>query len=264
MKWSIKNKVIDSLIINDENLINPWGVETSDTSAFYSLEDSIGYRFDIEEEDEVVDEGIHTYNALIRMKDGAFELNLKEELQGSKVLRSVTLNVLEDLPLMDFVLRFRFKDGYFKKAEISGNNFTADNSNIYHQFSTDEVKLLGERYNILVKVVEFVAPDRFEQNMYVRSRNKEWIIHARMIPKFSERSVIKLCSIWFMTRPIPKFLSDILLKSSYIKKMLWYRGERNPFKSRLMRVFNPNAFPMIELKKGDLLKWKVECIVSER
>jgi hypothetical protein len=264
MKWKIEKNVISSLEINNEEIINPWGVETSDTSAFYSLEKGIGYRFEVLEESEESSESEHCYSAKVQMKDGAFRVNLKERLVGNTLSRTVELEVLEELPLMDFVLRFRFKDHFFKKAFISGNEFVADNSNIYHQFEANEAKLIGEKYEVRVSAKECIKPDSFTQCMYVRNRAGEWIIHARMIPNRSDRNVIKLCSKWFMTRPLPKFLSDLALKSEWIRNATWYRGERNPFSSRVVNIFNPNSFAMINLPKGEKLKWSVECEINER
>lgn len=264
MKWTIDKNVISSIKFNSEEVINPWGVETSDTSAFFSLEDGIGYRYETIDEREEVKEHSHSYQALIKMMNGSFKIKLNEKLEGNKVIRTVEIVVVEDLPLMDFVMRFRFKDDFFNKAEIDEKSFKNDGSNIYHQFKTDRAKLIGDKLQVKIVATEFVAPTSFDQCMYVRSRNGEWIVHARMIPNKSDRDVIKLCSRWFKTRPLPEILSDFLLKSKRFRKGTWYRGERNPFKSRILNVFNPNSFPMIELREGDVLRWTVECEISER
>ncbi|WP_127717976.1 hypothetical protein [Halobacteriovorax sp. HLS] len=264
MRWQIGKNVIQSIFYKNQNLINPWGVETSDTSSFYSLEDGIGYRYKVEDEKQIVKESSHEYGAKILMKDGAFNIKLIENLDDAKVSRKLELEVLEDIPLMDFVLRFRFKDKFFPTAKIAAREFSCDNSNLYHMYPTDRVELFGEKYQINLQVKKFQAPSGFEQNMYVRSRHGEWIVHARMIPNRSDKEVIKLCSKWFMTRPLPQWLTNFLLYFKPIKNCLWYRGEKNPFKSRIINIFNPNAFPMIELKKGEVLKWEVECEISER
>lgn len=264
MKWKIGRNVIQALRYKGENLINPWGVETSDTSSFYSLEDGVGYRYEIEEEEQTVKESSHEYSSRIIMKDGSFKIKLFEQLEDEKVNRKVELEVIEDIALMDFVLRFRFKDKFFPVAKIDSKEFSCDNSNLYHMYPTNEVELLGDKIYVNLKVKNFVAPSGFDQNMYVRSRNGEWIVHARMIPNKSDKVVIKLCSKWFMTRPLPQWITNFLIFFRPIKKCLWYRGERRPFESRFINIFNPNAFPLIELKKGEVLKWEVECEISER
>ena len=38
LNWEIENNVIQKLFYNNQNIIKPWGFETADSSAFFSLE----------------------------------------------------------------------------------------------------------------------------------------------------------------------------------------------------------------------------------
>jgi hypothetical protein len=47
MQWHISHGVIDGVYVGGINIIYPWGIETADRSAFFSLERGVGYRYTV-------------------------------------------------------------------------------------------------------------------------------------------------------------------------------------------------------------------------
>ena len=54
--WKIKNNTIHQLFADKSNLIFPWGIETADSSAFFSMEEGVGYRYRVLEQERFSDE----------------------------------------------------------------------------------------------------------------------------------------------------------------------------------------------------------------
>jgi hypothetical protein len=266
LKWEIENGVVSKLYIDDENYINPWGAETADSSAFFSLETGVGYRFKYLNQKHSFTKTLNKHDLSIQMKEGSWDLNIQDEIKSeSKINRKMSLVCKEDSFLMDFVLRFRFLKKHIEYAEIADKKFIHEDTNIYNQFVTNSVFLKGKSNSIKISINDFITHEHFQPEMYVRDRGDEWIVHVRMFPKKSDKDVIKLCSILFKTRPIAHFLTKILLSFKYIRKNLWYRGEKSPYKSKIMRFLNPNAFALVKIKAGDKLMWNVDMdIIKEK
>lgn len=258
INWEIKNNVLSTLIVDGDNIINPWGVETADSWAFFSLEKNIGYRYT--SSNQKFEKGENYYRTFqeITMKEGRWSLETEDLIIGRKIRRTATLRCLEDSVFMDFVVRFRFKSSFFPVAEIYGKEFCHKSSNIYHQFLAKKASLRGFEKKIEIKIIEADCAEKFTPNMYVRDHQEEWVVHARMIPKDSDKVVVKLCSKYFKTSPLPNWLSWVLLKIPKLKEYLWYRSEHSPYKNKLAKIFSPNAFPMVVLNKGAVLKWVVD------
>lgn len=191
------------------------------------------------------------------MRQGHFKLELNEFLNESDILRELHLETLAQTRLMDFVLRFRFKKELFPLASIAGQTFEHNNTNIYHQFETREATLKGPQGEIKIRVEDVFCPPSFIPHLYVRDRGDEWIVHARLLPASWDRETIKLCNSFFKTSPLPQFLSRLFLAIPAVRKALWYRGERAPFKGKILRWLNPNAFAFCTLPRGEKLSWKV-------
>lgn len=259
ISWNISNNVIDSINFRGANLINPWGFETADSLAFFSLETGYGYRYKLLKEKNYIDHGIFRGYREVQMPEGKWELNFCDKIIGArKVERIVELNCLSDSILMDFVLRYRVKKEFVDHALINGIKILHTNSNIYHQYAVNEVTLVGlDDLNYHFKIDEMKLAGGMTANMYVRDRGDEWIVHVRMMPTLYEKKVIKLCNSWAQTRPIPDWMTQILLKNNKIQNALWYRGESKPYTNRIMRIINPVAFGMAKLREGEMLKWKV-------
>ncbi len=255
--WNVDKKVISEFAPFGENIIHPWGVETADSSAFFSLEDGVGYRYSLESFEQKRYEDTLITTLVCKMKEGKWKLECVETVGEELLNRKLTLTCLEESVFMDFVLRFRFLKNFFPRAEIAGNYFDHCDSNIYHQYETKVASLIGDR-PLKVVVNSVTHPRCMTPKMYVRDRHDEWIVHARLLPNKWNYEVIKLCNRVVKTRPLPQWISRPLLKSKKIRDSLWYRGEVAPFKRGIMRYINPLAIPLVKLPKGEVLSWDVD------
>lgn len=259
INWEINNNVISKLYVNDKNIIYPWGFETADSSAFFSLESGVGWRYNCIKENHNFDDKKYEANITTKMKEGKWDLKIRDHIVNeSQLERMVEAECLEDTNFMDFVMRFRFKKEYFNVASIADKNIYHKKSNIYHQYPVQQVKLMGDDIGIKINILDSDVPAQMSPVMYVRDSGNEWVIHVRMLPKICDKEVIKICTKWAQTRPLPSLITKIILKSNKIKQFLWYRGEVAPYNNNLfLKIFNPSAYPMTRLKKGTKLMWKV-------
>lgn len=264
LKWKLEDGLIRELTLDTgENLINPWGVETADEWAFFSLERPVGYRYQRKNEKFEVQDKHHHCEMDVEMRQGEFHLTVDEELKDEQVLRQLSLETLKETRLMDFVMRFRFRKEHFSLAQIAGQSFEHKNSNIYHQYVTSQAELSGPLGKIKIEVLEAQVPQSMTQHLYVRDRGDEWIIHVRMLPHRWDRETIKLCNGFFKTSPLPQFFSQLILSFDSFRSALWYRGERSPYAGKFLRWLNPNAFPMCTFPKGEKLSFKVQMSWSK-
>lgn len=257
MSWKFEHNVLTELEIGGKNAILPWGIETADSSSFFSLEDGVGYRYQLEDFSHVIHESGANTSLISKMKQGRWKLECTDQIATRSVLRTAILTCLDDSVFMDYVMRFRFKKEHFHSATINGQTYTHKNTNIYNQHPVDHVSLDGIT-KLTVRIRDKKCPDSFVPMMYVRDRGDEWIVHARMIPRNGTFDVIKMCNRYMGTRPLPQWITKLLLIIPSIKEKLWYRGERSPYRNKVMRVLNPCAFSMVRLQKGETLKWDVE------
>ena len=256
-------KVLRELTLGGDNVIRPWGVEFADSSAFYSLEDGFGYRYDLLEHHERTEGSRHKVSQVIRMKEGFVRLELDERLETPRSFRrSCRLICLETTVLMDFVLRFRFEATLFPLGSIAGRTFPYAGSCVYHQFPVDSAAVGNDKFSLRVSVVNKTVPSSMGGNVYLRDGDGAWVLHMRMLPVAWDKEVIKLCSKWFGTRPLPQWASRSLLKVPGLKATLWYRGERCPYRNRVAAIFSPNAYPMVTLRRGDILWWDAVCRIE--
>jgi hypothetical protein len=258
ISWAINNNVISELYLNNRNIISPWGIETADSSAFFSLEKDVGYRYECINEDYKVNRDGYCYDIENRMFEGRWRLTGQDTISNNSVLREVKLLCLEDSYLMDFVMRFRFKKIYIKYAFINDIKIVHKNTNIYHQYPVDKVELCGFDFDVIITIKDLITTNKMSPFMYVRDNGDEWVVHVRMLPIQWDKEVIKLCNHWYETKPLPLYISNALLKSRSLKDFLWYHNEKKPYKNKILKFINPNAFPMVLLPKGTVLKWKIE------
>ena len=262
ISWEIDDSIISKLIINGKNIIYPWGVETADSSSFFSLEKSVGLRNRILYEKYFHNDRNYRVAMSTKMKEGKWALSINDSIKDNSVFRCVEATMLEDTFMMDFVLRFRFKKKYIKYIEINGERLFHRNKNIYHQFQSSLVYLKGFSFDLKLTIEDSKVPFKMMSVVYVRDRKDEWVVHFRMLPKIWDKEVIKICTSWAKTKPLPQCISNLLLSSVRIRKSLWYRPERNPYKNRLYRyLINPAAYPMVLLNKNEELKWNVKMEV---
>jgi hypothetical protein len=266
IKWKIKNNVIYELYFQNNNIIKPWGFETADSSAFFSLEKDVGWRYKKLLEEYKYGEIDNKAHIITQMKEGKWELFVNDKIiNENTVIRKVEAITLEDSYFMDFVLRYRFKKEFIEYAKIADKIYYHNNTNIYYQYPVDRVFLKGKSFDINISIEDSIVPDKMQPVMYVRDNKDEWVVHIRMIPKKWDKEVIKICTRWAGTRPLPQKLSNVLLKWKWLRKQLWYRGERQPYKCRLFRKFiNPCAFGMVKIKKGSKLMWKAKLEIIDK
>jgi hypothetical protein len=266
LKWEIEKNVISKLYVNNKNIIYPWGFETADSSAFYSLEDGFGYRYKTLKQNIKFNDKQYKAEIITNMKEGKWKLNIDDKIIDDKIIeRRVESITLENSFFMDFVMRFRFKKEFIEYAKIDNKIIYHKNTNIYYQYSVEEVFLKGKEFDIKIGIIDKIVPEKMQPVMYVRDNNDEWVVHVRMIPKKCDKEVIKICTRWAGTRPLPQKLSNVLLKWKWLRKQLWYRGEKQPYKCRLFRKFiNPCAFGMVKIKKGSKLMWKAKLEIIDK
>ncbi len=252
--------VLRELCVDGRNAIRPWGVEFADSSAFYSLEDGEGYRYEVLESEETTGPKSREILQVVRMREGLVRVHLNERWDGTREIRhTCTLTCLEDTTLMDFVLRYRFLSARVPRGYIGGREVPFIGSSIYHQYPVDSAAVGNERYSVSVAVLGKTVPACMKAYVYLRDSEDAWVLHLRMLPVAWHKEVIKLCSRWFGTRPVPQWASAALLRVPGVRAALWYRGERRPWRNRIARVFSPNAYPMAHVRKGEVLSWDAVC-----
>ncbi len=265
IKWKINNNVISEIYYKNQNILRPWGFETADSSAFFSLEKNVGWRYKKLLEEYEFDKTTNKAHIITQMKEGKWELFVNDELRENIVTRKVEAITLEDSYFMDFVLRYRFKKEFIEYAKIADKIYYHNNTNVYYQYPANKVFLKGKGFDINISIEDSIVPDKMQPVMYVRDNNDEWVVHIRMIPKKWDKEVIKICTRWAETRPLPQKLSNLLLKWKWLREQLWYRGERKPYKCRLFRRFvNPCAFGMVKIEKNSKLMWKAKMEINEK
>lgn len=268
MFFVIADNVISGLSLEGKNIIEPWGIETADMDSFFSLQDGYGYRYKILDECVKGTERSFVYSTKIEMKYGKWWLYGQDIIvSNDQVIREASIECIEDSYFMDFVIRYRFKKEIFHSAFINGEKIMFSGSDKYHQYPVDEAILYADRYKIKVSILEYKTSGSFKPVMYVRDSDQDgWVVHVRMIPDHADLEVIKLCNKYCQTRPLPFFISNMILRNNAIKKRLYYAGEKKKHKGKLMKWINPNAFPMVRLGAGKKLffKTKLEIIKNDK
>jgi hypothetical protein len=192
------------------------------------------------------------------MKEGRWRLKINDHIINNRTIsRKAEAVCLEDTYFMDFVMRFRFKKQFIEYAQIAGHRYFHNDTNVYNQYLVNQVILKCKNCTAYIDIEESKVPERMKPYMYVRDARNEWVVHVRMLPERWDKEVIKVCNGWAGTRPLPISISRLILKSSAIKTLLWYRSEMNPTRNIFLKRINLNAFPMIRLPKGERLMWKV-------
>ncbi|UFS62409.1 hypothetical protein LOH54_12270 [Sulfurimonas sp. HSL-3221] len=263
LSWKIGKNVISELYYHGKNIIKPWGFETADSSAFFSLEEGVGWRGKTLSETYTYDDTHYRAELLVRMKEGLWALSVDDRIDGNCIDRRVEAVTQEDSVFMDFVMRFRFKKAFIEYAEIGGKRYFHNDTNIYYQYPVDRVLLKGSSFAVTISVLDKVVPEKMTPVIYVRDNRDEWVVHVRMVPEKWDKEVIKICTAWAGTRPLPQWISRPLLARKQFKKALWYRGERQPFKNRFVRRFlNLAAFAMVRVPKAGRLMWHVRMEIE--
>ena len=262
LSWNVERGVIRELRRDGTNFILPWGIETADSRGFFSLEPDVGYRHTRLAEHCLADAGRSLTTALVSMPEGLWRLNLEDEIAANDtVFRTATLTSVADTVLMDFVVRLRFRKSLFHTARIADKTIEHRASDVYSQHPVRSAHLEGRDFSVRIDIEESECAMAMSPMLYVRDHADEWVVHARMIPRRFHKEVIKVCNGWAGTRSIPLWASRAVLAAPGMRSWLWYRNERQPYPRLIRRVFNPNAFPMALLPKGESLRWRVRVQV---
>lgn len=253
LKWNDQGS-LENLSVDGRNLIEPWGIEFADSNSFFSLEEG-GWR-SIRKEVTIQKEAKKLKGSMkVELSEGMFKLNFSDSVENNSIIRIASLVAIQDSWLLDFVLRFRFKKKYFHSAIIANQTIKHSNSNIYHQFPTNRVNLIGDKNTLQVNLTESKHPSNFSPFMYVRDSGDEWIVHCRLLPSSPKKVILKLNVPWY-NRALPDSASHYILYSNRLKQSLMYRGERRRFSkvNIIGRFFKPSAYPMVRMDKFDTLK----------
>ena len=264
MTFIIKNSVINALDLKPAINISPFGLETADSSTFYSLEDGVGYRYgSYLIQDNYKDQSRKRIERVVA-RDGEWLIDLDEAVINSNtIMRKAKLTALKDSYLMDFVLRYRFPKAEFETATIARNTLNHKSTNIYHQFDVFKVKLVGEGRKVVINLDNFTCPDGFKPTMYVRDSKDEWVVHVRLFPVKWNKEIVKVCSAWAGTRSLPRFVSRILLSSDVFRANTWYRGEKKPYSNKIiLKFFNLVSFGLVKLNEGDAVELETSLVIS--
>lgn len=253
MSFIYKGLRIDGFIHGGQTYASGWGVEFADKSSFYSM---TGEGFGVGEgvSDCCVQDGS---GVVVKLATGDVCLRLEESSDELSAERKVCIRAIDDVYLMDFVLRYRFSADCFDVGDINDKSFSYRGSNIYNQYQVSTVNLDGEKVSASVRLIGSSKRKDITPWMYLRDFNNEWIVHCRLLPSQNvfHKQIIKLNTSWY-DRAVPDVLSNCLLGNEKIKKYLWYKGETKRY-SRLNPVMKyllkPAAYPLFNLKKGEEL-----------
>ncbi len=263
LSWSVERGVIRELRKDGTNFIRPWGIETADSRGFFSLEPEVGYRHTRLAEHCRADESRSLTQALVSMPEGLWRLTLEDQIETNDAIsRVATLTSVADTVLMDFVVRMRFHKSLFHTARIADKTLEHRASDVYNQYPVRSAHLEGRDFSVRIEIEESECAMAMSPMLYVRDHADEWVVHARMIPQRYHKEVIKICNGWAGTRSLPLWASRAMLATPRMRSLLWYRNERKPYPRLMRRLFNPNAFPMALLPKGESLRWRVRVQVS--
>jgi len=255
--------VVSQIKVEGSNIIYPWGVEFADASSFFSLEPGHGYRYRIVDMAEKASGSRQTTSLTIQMKQGLVRLDLQQWQESETCYRrSARLLCLGATRLMDFVLRQRFVASCLPQGYIDERTLAYRGVDLNFQRRVAAAGVGNPLYSVWVRLVDSHTPASMQRYFYLRDSAGSWVLHCRMLPKGPGEMVIKLCSRYFQTRPLPAFLNRRLLDHLSLREMLWYRGERNPYRRGLIKYFAPNAYPLVDLPKGEELRWDVRCTIE--
>lgn len=249
-----KKGYLEKFYFKKENIILPWGVETSDSSGFFTLNEK-GCRQRIIKKNLGVSEKSIKGFLEVELPHSHWKLEISEQFNQNKIKRKNTLLCLEDSEFNDFVSRFRFKKEFIKSVEIAEKKLFHKNSNIYYQFPVKEVLLnLKNKKRISIKINSYKTIHGLVPIMYARDSGDEWVVHARLFPANPDKKQIKILRDWY-NKAIPQGISDVLLSIKPIYNFLWYRGERKGY-------FPIGAYGLVKAKKGDVLELITEVKVE--
>jgi len=243
------------LHLEGQQIIRPWGFETADACAFFSLETG-GWGSTILHSEITSTHTSQTISLTSRMAEGLWTAKLEDTVSGGQITRRLRYFAEEDTWAMDLVMRFAFARSAVCAAEIAGRTITWDGTNLYHQYEVSEALLrVGER-RIRIFVSESEYPDEWRLCTYVRCSPSEdaWVVHIRLLPSTWRREIIKWRWLGSRHAVFPEWASRWVLRIPSVARHLRYAGEhRRLLGSRL------NAYPLVLIPKGTVIELKAEA-----
>lgn len=250
---------IESVTVDNTELIKPWSIEFADSKSFFSLENK-GWRV-LETSKKILIENnkvIGKYE--LELSDGKCRLEFEDSWKENQVARKATFTALSDMYLIDFVQQYRFNYPLFEKGIINSQEYLYKNSNTYYQFETDNISALGEDYKAEIRTISYSAPKNFSRKMYVRDFKNMWICHSRLFPNKGDKQIIKINKMWY-NKAIPQFISTPLLSIKPFKDYIWYRGERKPYKkwNVFFKYLNITGYNLVYIPKDTVISLESLC-----
>jgi hypothetical protein len=265
------------LIQEEERIVLPgsstplpyWGLECSDAVTFYSLEGN-GQHY--AEQGVTVDCTPSECRSKrdLSFVNGSGTLNVSIAVDGNVIHRTHKFQATTQTELLDFVMRFVFPKTLFDKAVVAGDEVLHRDHNIYHQYALSEtcrdVVLTGSQLRVQIAPDTIDCPKGFKPHLYVRDEKGYWIVHVRLLPAESVRTVTKL-NYSFYNRAVPQF-AQRLLDVVGVSRRLLYRGEKevvwSKWRAFVYRLLPLTSYPLGVLDVGESITLNVRCIVQER
>ncbi|MCC9624019.1 hypothetical protein LPB41_20250 [Thalassospira sp. MA62] len=222
----------------------PWGIECSDQTGFVTLTDAVR---------NAQQNGDVWHLPSGRIKVDVSTNRLPDPANAIRVLAQFT--ALDDVALQDAVVRFVFTQNGIDHADIAHQKFRHVNSDKYRLFAVSHATLVGQMgERITVTLDHASTAGRFRPMMYVRDRDDQWIIHARLLPIDPVDHVWLRWANRFFTLSAPGGLAKAIWSVGFLRKFLWRLRER-------MGRHCPEiqAVPLNILERGQSLRMEVTC-----
>ena len=243
------------LHVEGQQIIRPWGFETADARAFFSLETG-GWGGQVLRREVARTAAGQQAFVTVRMAEGLWRARLTDSVSDRVIARQFSYRAEEDTWAMDLVMRFAFRRRAVSAAEIAGRTIAWDGANLYHQHEVRRVALRLNGRQMRISVTAGDHPPEWRLFMYVRCSPTEdaWVVHVRLLPPEWQREIIKLR--WLGSRHLvfPEWMSRGLLRIKPLARHLRYAGEQRRFMgSRL------NAYPLLLIPRGTVIELKAEA-----
>ncbi len=252
-----------------ENLtLSEWGLEFSDSVAFFSLKGKGQY---YKESQYTKSINAHTVSTGrdVQLHDGIGTLSTSLKIDGKEVKRKDTFTATKPTELLDFVMRFVFPKSLFTQAHINNTDIQHKNENIYHQSPVsskhNSVTLAGKTLQVKIQTGDLQVPEGFAPHLYVRDEPESWIVHLRLLPVEADKTITKL-NYSFYNKALPPVIQK-MLSALQLQNRLQYRGEKkqhwSPIRTLIYRLLPLSSYPLGKLETGTKIILQTSCLFEE-
>ncbi|MCP4422732.1 MAG: hypothetical protein GY805_39490 [Chloroflexi bacterium] len=250
---------VKELYLADEQIAQPWGIETADAYAFFSLENR-GWQARLSDHKVQFTDTHLNGRFTVQMREGQWQGTIQETIATDGIERTFTYHAVQDSWAMDIVQRYVFKKTAVFAATIANQTITWDNDNYYHQYPVQQVQLHTKNGPLILKATQIQHPPEWKQVMYVRCSPYEnaWVIHLRLLPAIWQREIIKTRLKGNRQLVMPTIVSQPLLKIPTVARYLRYAGENN------RHHFRSNAIPLLHIQQGTVITLQSRLIYRSR